>query len=217
MQDPRIRVGSGIILSIAAFTSIPGAAAVFIWWLIFTPVRTQLKQMRLVIFMIAVIALFSLLLELTAGGGGISYFIRMMVIILIGMWMYTEYRPGDFLKLGVWLFGTRTGFELGMLADMGMQNISLLNRDFDRIRLAVKLKGNPWSVRNLVPVTLVLVHGALMRAENTAELLAIRGFTNGGVLDPEFSRTIKEIIAGVFTMVAGLIAVFPVSEFFILS
>jgi len=217
MQDPRIRVFSGIILSLAAFISIPGAAAVFIWWLIFTPVRTQLKRIRLVIFMVIVIALFSLLLELTAGGGGISYFTRMMVIILIGMWMFTEYQPGDFLKLGTWLFGDRTGFELGMLADMGMQSLSQLNLDFDRIRLAVKLKGNQWSIRNLVPATLVLVHGALMRAETTAELLAIRGFTSGGSLNPEFSRTKKEVIAGVFAIVAGLITVFPVSEFFILS
>jgi energy-coupling factor transport system permease protein len=217
MQDPRIRTISGIILSLAAFVSIPGAAAAFIWWLIFTPVRTQLKRMRLVIFFVSLIALFSFLLELTTGGGGLSYFIRMMVIILIGMWMYTEYQPGDFLDFGVWLFGDRIGFELGMLADMGMQNLSSLSLDFERIRLAAKLKGIPWSIHNLVPAVLVLVHGALMRAENTAELLAIRGFSNGGTLKPEFSQTKKEIFAGVIVLGVGFIASFPVSAFFILS
>jgi energy-coupling factor transport system permease protein len=217
MQDPRIRTGSGIILSLAAFVSIPGAVAVFVWWLIFTPVRTQLKQMRLVLFLVIVVAIFSILLELTSGRGGISYFIRMMVIILIGMWMYTEYQPGDFLDLGVWLFGDRTGFELGMLADMGMQNLSSLGQDFDRIRVAAKLKGVSFGIRNLVPTVLVLVHGALMRAENTAELLAIRGFTNGGTHKPEFSAVKKEILAGTLVIVVGFIAVFPVSELFILS
>ena len=34
MQDPRIRIASAAVLSLAAFISLHGAAAVFVWWLV---------------------------------------------------------------------------------------------------------------------------------------------------------------------------------------
>ena len=67
------------------------------------------------------IAFFSLVLELS-GGGGLSYFTRMTVIVLIGMWIFSEQKSGEFLSIGVWLFGNRSGFEIGMIAEMGMQS-----------------------------------------------------------------------------------------------
>ena len=50
------------------------------------------------------IAFFSLVLELS-GGGGLSYFTRMTVIVLIGMWIFSEQKSGEFLSywcLVVW-------------------------------------------------------------------------------------------------------------------
>ena len=179
MQDPRIRIAAAAVLSLAAFMSLHGAAAVFLWWLVFTPRLQLAKRIKMVFSIILMIAFFSLVLELS-GGGGLSYFIRMTVIVLIGMWLFSEQKSGEFLAIGVWLFGDRAGFELGMVAEMGMQSLVSVTADLDRIRMAEKIKGMQWDVRSLVPAGLVLVHGALARAEDTAELLAIRDTSMGG-------------------------------------
>ena len=215
MQDPRIRIAAASILSIAAFISLQGAAAAFLWWLVFTPRFRIVKKIRLVFSLILMIAFFSLVLEIF-GGNGLSYFCRMTVIILIGMWVFGEQKSGEFLNIGVWLFGTRTGFDLGMVAEMGIQSLSSVTADFDRIRIAEQIKGRKWGVRSLVPAGLVLVHGALGRAEDTAELLAVRGYRSGGTLSPYFKTGAFDVVAGLCTLVVLLCALIPVSEFFIL-
>jgi hypothetical protein len=163
----------------------------------------------------AMIAFFSTVLALT-GGDGASYFFRMLVIILIGFWMYTGQKNGEFLRLGVWLLGDRAGFELGMLADMGMQTMHLLVRDFSQIRIAETLKGIRPGWKTLVPAGLVLVNGALSRAENTAELMAVRGYRDGGSLCPEFTTPGRDILSSLSALCVLIIAFIPVSEFFIL-
>jgi energy-coupling factor transport system permease protein len=215
MQDPRIRIAAAAVLSLAAFVSLHGAAAVFLWWLVFTPRLQLAKRIRLVFSLILMIALFSLVLELS-GGNGISYFARMTVIVLIGMWIFSEQKSGDFLAIGVWLFGDRAGFELGMVAEMGMQSLVAVTADLDRIRMAEKIKGMQWEVRSLVPAGLVLVHGALARAEDTAELLAVRGYQHGGTLCPKFFPRPLDLIAGMFALAILIFSLIPVSEFFIL-
>ena len=215
MQDPRIRIATAVVLSLAAFISVQGAAAVFLWWLVFTKRMQLVKRIRLVGSLILMIAFFSLVLELF-GGRGLSYFIRMTVIVLIGMWLYNEQKPGDFLRVGVWLLGNRAGFELGMIAEMGLQSLSLFNADFERILLAQKIKGMKWGVRSLVPAGMVLVQGALVRAEDTAELLAVRGYQSGGTLCPEFSTNPVDITAGIIAIGVLFFALMPMSEFFIL-
>jgi energy-coupling factor transporter transmembrane protein EcfT len=215
MQDPRIRIASAAVLSLAAFISLHGAAAVFIWWLVFTPRLQLAKRIRLVFSVILMIAFFSIVLALS-GGGGLSYFTRMTVIVLIGMWIFSEQKSGEFLSIGVWLFGNRSGFEIGMIAEMGMQSLVSVTTDIDRIRMAEKIKGMQWKVRSLVPAGLVLVHGALVRAEDTAELLAIRGYQHGGTLCPAFITRRMDIVAGMVALCILLFAMIPVSEFFIL-
>ena len=215
MQDPRIRTAIAAVLSLAAFLSLQGAAGVFLWWLVFTP-RVQLaKKIRRIISLILMIAFFSLVMEIY-GGGGLSYFARMTVIVLIGMWVYSEQKSGEFLGTGVWLLGNRTGFELGLIAEMGMQSLSSVAADFERIQLAQKIKGMKWGVRSLIPAGLVLVHGALIRAEDTAELLAVRGYHSGGTMCPKFSTSPMDIIAGIIAITIFLVTLIPVSEFFIL-
>jgi energy-coupling factor transport system permease protein len=215
MQDPRIRLVAGAGLSCAAFISIPGAAAAFVWWLVFTPGLQLIKKIQLVISLIILIAFFSFILEIT-GGGGFSYFIRMTVIILIGMWIYTEQQSGEFLSLGVWLFGKRTGFDLGLLAEAGMQCLSSMVSDLERIRISEKLKGMKWGLSSIVPVGLVLIHGSLMRAEDTAEIMAVRGYRRGGRVCPVFVTHFRDVIAGAAALCVLVIAFVPLREFFIL-
>jgi energy-coupling factor transport system permease protein len=215
MQDPRIRIAAAAVLSLAAFISFHGAAAVFLWWLVFTPRLQIAKKIRLVFSLILMITFFSLVLELS-GGSGLSYFARMTVIVLIGMWIFSEQKSGDFLAIGVWLFGTRAGFDLGMVAEMGIQSLVSVTADLDRIRVAEKIKGMQWDVSSLVPAGLVLVHGALVRAEDTAELLAIRGYQQGGSLCPTFFTRPLDIVAGMFAVCILFFSLIPVSEFFIL-
>jgi energy-coupling factor transporter transmembrane protein EcfT len=215
MQDIRLRAGAAALLSLAAFTSVSGAVVVFIWWLAFSRPLQVLKKMRMVIPAIILIVFFGLVLELT-GGGGISYCLRITVIILIGAWVYAGYRQGEFLALGTWLLGKKTGFDLGMTAEMGIQSLELMVSDFSRIRQAQELKGNRWGLRSLVPAGSILIFGALRRADETAELMAIRAYTRGGSYCPKFETPVKDIIAGIAALCMGIIAFIPVSEFFIL-
>ena len=215
MQDIRLRTGAAIILSLAAFLSITGAFLVFIWWLVFTKRLQILKQFRLMVPLIVLMAFFSAVVEFT-GGGGLSYFFRMLVIVLVGMWMYQERQSKEFLDLAVWMFGDRAGFELGLLAEMGMQSLNLLVADFDRIRIAEKFKGISWGPGSIVPAGLILVHGALSRADDAAELLAVRGYHDGGTLCPGFRTAGKDIIACLAAAGILIITFIPVSEFFIL-
>jgi len=215
MQDPRIRIAAASILSIAAFISLQGAVAAFLWWLVFTPRFRIVKKIRLVFSLILMIAFFSFVLELF-GGNGFSYFCRMTVIILIGMWVFGEQQSGEFLAISVWLFGTRFGFDLGMVAEMGVQSLSLVTADLDRVRIAEKIKSKRWGVGSLVPAGLVLVHGAVSRAEDAAELLAVRGYCSGGSLCPDFRTGAIDVVAGVCALGVFIFALIPVSEFFIL-
>ncbi|MDD1724214.1 MAG: energy-coupling factor transporter transmembrane protein EcfT [Methanospirillum sp.] len=215
MQDIRLRIGTAILLCLSAFISIPGAIAVFLWWLAFSGHVFQVIRMRIIMPVAVMLAFFSAVLALS-GGDGISYFIRMMVIVLIGFWVYAEQKSGEFLRFGVWLLGERWGFELGMLADMGLQTMHLLIRDFDQIRLAESLKGFRPGWKTIVPGGVVLVSGALMRAEHTAELLAARGYRNGGSLSPVFITPAKDILLSLTALCVLIIALISVSEFFIL-
>jgi hypothetical protein len=216
MQDVRFRTGTATLLSLIAFFSITGAGAALIWWLLFTDnIHTVLRN-RLVIPSIVLIGFFGIILEIT-GGDGISYFFRMAVVILIGAWLLSGQKKGEFLHLGCWLFGNRTGFELGMLAEMALQNLNLLLVDFDRIRAAERMKGIRSGFKSFISTGRVLVHGTLLRAEDTAELLAIRGYMQGGTFVPVFSHNRMDYLAVFFALCAAVIALLPVSAFFILS
>jgi len=215
MQDIRLRAGTAALLSLVAFSSITGAVVVFIWWLTFSRPLQVLRKMRMVIPAIILILFFSFILEIT-GGGGISYCLRMTIIILVGAWVYSEYHQGEFLKLGTWLLGKKTGFDLGMIAEMGMQSLDMMVSDFSRVRQAQELKGIRWGIRSLVPACSILIRDALRRADETAELLAVRGYTQGGSYCPVFETPKKDIIAVIAALCMGIIAFIPVSEFFIL-
>jgi hypothetical protein len=215
MQDVRVRIGTATLLTFVAFFSVPGAVGVFAWWLVFTPRLQEVKRIRIVSGTILMIALAALFISAT-GGDGPSYLVRMGVIILIGIWLYSKQEVGEFLHLGVWLLGNRIGFEIGMIAEMGMQMAESLTADLDRIHMAMMIKGQPWGVKTLVPAGLILVSDALVRSQDTAELMAVRGFYRGGSFCPQFITRHYDLIPVIAAIVVGFLAFVPVSEFLIL-
>ena len=215
MQDVRLRIGTATLLTLVSFFSVPGAIGVFVWWLVFTPRLQEIKRIRMVAGTILMIALAALFISV-AGGDGLSYLVRMIAIILIGIWLFSEQKTGEFLHLGVWLLGNRTGFEMGMIAEMGMQMAESLAADLDRIHMAMMIKGQTWGVKTLVPAGLILVSDALVRAQDTAELMAVRGFYNGGSFCPKFIHRRYDMIPAMTAIVLGFFAFVPVSEFLIL-
>ena len=42
--------------------------------------------------------------------------------------------------MGTWALGNRTGFELGLVAEMAVQSLEDLDRDLAMLRLALRLK-----------------------------------------------------------------------------
>jgi hypothetical protein len=215
MQDVRMRIGTATLLTLVSFFSVPGAAGVFVWWLVFTPRLQEIKRFRIVAGTILMIGLAALFIS-AGGGNGLSYLVRMIAIILIGVWLFSEQKTGEFLHLGVWLFGNRTGFEIGMIAEMGIQMAESLAADLDRIHIAMTIKGQKWGVSTLVPAGLILVSDALIRGQGTAELMAVRGFYNGGSLCPKFLHRRNDLISGGAAIAVGFLVFVPVSEFLIL-
>jgi hypothetical protein len=69
MQDVRLRTGAATLLSLVAFYNIQGAVAAFIWWLIFTPNFRLLQKNRLILPSVAMIGVFSVILEVTGARG----------------------------------------------------------------------------------------------------------------------------------------------------
>ena len=86
-----------------------------------------------------------------------------------------------------------------------MQSLDMLVVDYDRIRQAQALKGIHRGIRSLVPAGTVLISGALARAEETAELMAVRGYRRGGTLRLTFVTPEYDIVAGSAALcVAGI-------------
>jgi energy-coupling factor transport system permease protein len=212
MQDVRIRICASALLCFAAFLTLYGAAAALLWWLIFTPRLTIIHRVRPVIGMLIIIGIISVILQV-GDRSGFSYFIRMVAILLIGLWLATEYRPGEFLHFGVWVGGNHIGFEFGLMAEMAMQSFGTLLADLNYIRMALTLKGIPVTIKNIIPMGTLLIHKELARAKDNAELLAVRGYRHGGTLKPVFIYERNDIIAGLGAVLVIVIAVLPFVNF----
>jgi hypothetical protein len=215
MQDSRVRLGSAAVLSVAAFISITGACAVFLWWLVFTPHMRSVRTRSVIPGMLALIGFVAILIVIS-GGNGFSYFVRMAIVLFIGTWLYAEQKPGDFLSVSVWVFGKRAGFDMGMVGECAIQMAESLSYDLTRIQTAMKLKRQVWGIKNLVPAGLVLINDTMVRASDITELLAARGYREGGTLCPVFSTSTRDLLAGICAICAFIFAIIPVSEFFIL-
>ena len=92
----------------------------------------------------------------------------------------------------------------------------LIAADIRRIQWAGKIKGMKWGAHSLIPAGVILVHGTLARAGDSAELLAVRGYRSGGTVCPRFNAKPLDFVGGFFAVCILLFALIPVSEFFIL-
>jgi energy-coupling factor transporter transmembrane protein EcfT len=206
MRDPRLKILAVIALSIASFTSTIAALLTVTWWLFHDRERGKIFRSRPFWIYLGIIALFSLLVQIEEGNG-ISYLIRLGSIAVVALWTFREYRCGEFLDVSVWAFGKKTGFELGLVAEMSMQGFRVLGEDMDRIRMAHLLKGQRWSGKVLPSALSLLLITMLRRADKQAQLLALRGYQKGGELCPEFPKPSWDVLS---TIAALLILAFSV-------
>ena len=195
MQDPRIRLGGTVLLSVAAFISIPGALLTVLWWIFCTNRTTSFQDARTValVFMLPVIAT---LATFFSGGDGLSYLIRITAVLLITSWAYSERYPGEFLDVSVWLLGRRTGFDLGLIGEMSLSGVEVLLDELRRTRIALSQKGQHLSPKLLPPVLTSLLIRQLRLSRERAGILALRGYRGGGSLCPVFVTPYPDIAAG---------------------
>lgn len=187
MQDPRLILLSTLGLSLAAFAGGWGALLALVWWLLGTPRRFPTGRWRSVLGLFLLILATAALVALS-GGDGLSYLFRFSVILLIASWAYGSRKGGELLDIGAWALGNRAGFELGLIAEMAAGSLEGLDRDLSLLRLALRLKAGRVTLPALIPALGLLVRRELDRARDLGDLLAVRGYRQGGTLCPRFSR-----------------------------
>jgi hypothetical protein len=214
MQDARLRLAAAVLLSLASFASVTGAIGAVIWWCVFTPRFASLPRPRVILWLFGFIAGVAVLTALL-GGDGLSYLIRMGAIVLIAGWAFHDRRSGDLLDVAVWLFGNGWGFDIGLVAEMGVQAVAQIEEEIIAIRRAMELKGYSWGMQTLIPAVTSLIFLQIRRAEEQAEILAIRGYRGGGSLSPVFHRTRTDGAAFLFAFVIFIAASILLRDVFI--
>ena len=215
MQDPRLRLFATVVLSVAAFASTAGALAALAWWLIFTPRTKALPRPGVFLGLVVMIAVTALVSE-WGGGPGVSYLIRMVVVLLLAAWADTETREGEVLAVAVWALGNRIGFEIGLIAEMGLFGLTVIRQDIEQMRVALALKGIKVGVRSIVPIAILLIVTQIRRADDLARLLVVRGYTLGGRICPVFETDSRDVLAALSAMIPGILCCLPLRDVFIL-
>lgn len=214
MQDPRMRIGSVMALSAAAFISVTGAVLVLLWWLVFTKRLESIRNKRifgiLIVFLVATGGLVSL-----SGGSGPDYILKMVVIFIIAAWIYSTYLPGEFMSFSVWLLGERTGFETGMIAEMAVISIDDIIRDFQRIRTAMRIKEERFSASSVLRTGITLIARQLERADEQARILKVRGYDMGGRYIPKFQPDLSGILGFSAAILILIVSILSFSDIFI--
>jgi hypothetical protein len=215
MQDSRLRVFSTILLSFTAFFHVYGALLVMLWWLVFTPRGKVLPRPKVLVGLFGMILAVSIIVQLQ-GGDGVSYMIRMGAIILIAGWAYSERKPGDLLSVSVWLFHPRYGFEIGLIAEMVVQSLQLIEDDIEHLRIALRLKGlEGW--RTMIPLAVSLIHTQLGRSKEQAAILAVRGYRGEGLVCPAFASSKMDKFAFLLVLAIVFSVIGYGSDIFILT
>jgi energy-coupling factor transport system permease protein len=215
MQDPRLRLFSTVVLSLFAFASMAGAVVALAWWLVFTPRTKALPRPGVLLSLIAMIGV-TALVSAWGGGPGLSYFIRMVVVLLLAAWAYSETEEGEVLAVAVWALGKRIGFEIGLIAEMGLTGLYVIRQEIDQVRIALALKGVPIGIRTIVPIAVLLIITQIRRADEVARLLVVRGYTLGGQICPRFRTDRRDILASSSAVIFGLLSWLLVRDVFIL-
>lgn len=198
--DGRLRLLSVILLSLGAFLSVGGAILALMWWVVASWRRWEIPDRHLIVILGMLILLPALVTEFFTGGG-LSYGIRMSAILFISFWVYTDYRGGEMLDLFVWAGSEGKGFDIGLAAEMVMQGIYLAGTDLQQIRRAYSIKGLKIGVKTFIPaaISLLLIH--IRRSDETAQLLALRGFHGGGTYAPSFPGRKRDIVLALIALI----------------
>ncbi|MDX8551733.1 hypothetical protein KHC33_00785 [Methanospirillum sp. J.3.6.1-F.2.7.3] len=215
MQDPRIRLLATVILSAAAWVSLAGAILSLIWWMIFGKAQTSIRTIRSLILILLVPVVMGLA-AIWSGEDGFSYIIRITAILIIASWMYAGRYPGELLDVGVWLFGNKTGFDLGLIGELSMSSLEVLARETNRVSVAIRQKGKRLSPTMIPAVFSGVVIRQLQLAQERAVVLTLRGYTSGGTHCPVFVSPLKDRIAGAFCCAVLLFSLIA-GDFFIIS
>lgn len=216
MSDVRIRLAAVVILSLIAFTGLSGTILAALWWIVFCARETFATVSWKLFVSVAVLAAGfpGFILSLT-GGGGLLYAAKIFVILLFAFWLGAAQKPGEFLCLGVWALGRKTGFDLGLAADLSMQFLSGIEDDLAHMKTALRIKGQKLSAATMPPLAAGLLLLSLARAKNVGSLLARRGYHAGGTYLPEFSPDRCDLLrlgsAGVCAAVTVFFLLSPVS------
>lgn len=201
MKDPRIRTAAMILLSCAAFACVGSALASMLWIIVFSERKFRVPSIPAFLGLFIMISIISIV-SWNADSGGLSYFIRMVALIFIAVWAYSEIKPGEILDTLVWLLGERKGFELGLTAETAMTEIRRIPGDFRMARIAMTFKRKKIRVRDYIPVLGNILIITLRRAEEHGKVLARRGYIRGGTHHYEFTTDKKDLI--------GFIILFPI-------
>lgn len=215
MQDQRLRLGTTLILSWAAYSSMLTAALILVWWLLFTRSWQALPKKGVILAMGTMIGLSAVATQLSGGDGG-SYLLRITVVLLVASWAYSERIEGEMMDLAVWLFGRNIGFDIGLLAEIAIQSLEIAHQDLGRIRVALTLKGKGTGLRSLLLIGTLLVHTQLDRSRDLASLLALRGYVGGGSLCPKFKTARSDLLPAITAILIGLLVIMPFRDIFIL-
>lgn len=215
MQDPRLRLFSVIVISITAFSSLTGASLAFLWWLFCTNGLGLLRRSSWPLLAFIPLLLVTIALWITAGDW-ISYLVRLGVVLLIAIFAYQDQRPGEFMKVCSWAFGPVRGFDLGLAGEMALGSLRFLEGEIERVRQAFFVKGIPFGIQSVIPVSAGLVFGLLRRSEDQADLLLTRGYVRGGMACPRFSQSRSDIFVSGIAIFFFILGFLPVREFFIL-
>jgi len=214
MQDPRIRLISIISLSFASLLSLPCALFTLLWWVIFGRVKTSVRSFKSLVILLLLPLIMGFAAWFT-GHDGVSYFIRMTAVLIIASWMYAERYQGEFLDLGVWFFGDRIGFDLGLIGELSISTLEGLVYEIERINIALSQKGEKLNPMIIPAVFSSLLMRQFVLSHDRACLLATRGYMGGGTHYPVFHTSVSEWIAGIFAIFILVVSFFSRDLFII--
>ncbi len=215
MQDPRLRLLSVVVLSIAAFLSIPGAALAFVWWLLFSGGPGLLKRSGWPLIAFVPLVLVTISLWIT-GMEWLSYLIRLGVVLLIAIYAYQDQKSGDFISVAAWALGPVKGFDIGLAGELGFGSLRFLEDEVRRMRRAVLLKGIPFGIKSILTISAGLVFALIRRTDEQADLLVTRGYTRGGMACARFTSSPMDLISSGIAISVFILCFLPFREFFIL-
>ena len=195
MTDIRIRLIVVILLSLSAFTGVLGTLLAAACWIVFCAEETFSHNSWKLFMPSAVLAAGfpGLILYLSGGDGGI-YAAKIFVIFCLAFWLGVSHKPGEFLDLGVWALGRKTGFDLGLSAELPMRTPPDTADDLSHMKSALGIKGERLTRKTTPPLATGLLLLSLSRSDRIGAYLARIGYHTGCTYLPHFPTTKTDIL-----------------------